>query len=1223
MTTRPVPLLRPDDTPSRHRASGIRRAAGSSAAGVLGATVATVAFAAVLEPGALPSTPAEALSAGVEILSHAAVMAAAVLVGALLLLGACGALSRRWTSAGVAVPLAGAGLVGVLLLRLNADNLAGAWLASHPLRWPFVVGIELAVGVGALALGALAAAALGGRHAPFLVRVAMATGAAAWFALLLSAAALAAPRSPSTAALGLLGAAAGPVAAHALLRRRISRVPSPRLAGAGLGLLGAAAIAADGCLLTGIYPGFHRGLLVVSVLSLVAGAAACWTSRRLHAIAGFAAIVVLAAGLAAGLRQRGGPSGSEAAARAAVLSGVLAPALPLTERVLELLAPRAALPRGDPAEWAQVLERIVPDAGGPAAPAAVQAARDWNVVVLSIDAVRADVTGFTGVRFPAAAGRSATPGLDRFAAGATVFERARTTYPTSSLAYASLFTGLHPRATPTARAVAGTGGSGAGPQSLPAFVRAAGIRSAAVSAYPESWRRDPELLGCLAAEFDVFDAAGDPEQETAEHVAEASIRHIRRLAGERFLLWTTFFDAHEPYDGPPPGGGPDGPEGRYLGDVARADAGASRILDVLRELRLLDRTIVVVHADHGEAFGEHGHRTHNSNLHEPQTHVPLVIGVPGLQPRRIPETVSLADVLPTLLDLLGIPVPAGRTGRSLVPLLRGGRAPEGGVAFAELLSLTGSTTPSQAVWLGRWKAIRRLDYPALAVHDLVADPGERRNLLGADGAVDGRLLALMEAFDRRIGARGASSRRPGPDPALLAPEVLPRIEALLDAGAPVPAEPILAASDVLCTRFLTPRRSVVARAGPDRLRSILARLAARIDEDQAADPAVIGAISKLLGGLGCVDARDRLAARFRDRPEERALLAAGLACLGDPAVQPFLRAALGEPAALRPDLTALLLARTGDPAARPWVERALRSGEGDLLGAALAAAGAFGDAALLAAARERLRDLEGLSEDVLAAASDLLAGDASAEALEFRAAVAGRSSREGPHAEPAGDAWPPSIREELPAAAHEAEAHRFFAAGSARDAADRWQRSANASRLPRVEARFRAAEAFRLAGLPAEASRVLQALASVAGDRGPAERIRRTRQTLGDPPILPREGLRLHVRLLDPPAALRAGQSFALRVAVTNAGPWRLPGGPAPFGCRLDLVFDRCEAPPPAMPGDWTWGGLRLPDEGLMPGETRELTLIEIAPAAVPGAGVSLVLSQDGGVPGGAVVWRL
>jgi len=106
--------------------------------------------------------------------------------------------------------------------------------------------------------------------------------------------------------------------------------------------------------------------------------------------------------------------------------------------------------------------------------------------------------------------------------------------------------------------------------------------------------------------------------------------------------------------------------------IREVDHYVGELLQTLDELGLADRTLVVLTSDHGEAFGEHVVIGHGFSYHQEAVHVPLVFRGPGVVGgRRIPTPVSLVDVMPTILDLLGLPAPADIQGRSLRDALAG------------------------------------------------------------------------------------------------------------------------------------------------------------------------------------------------------------------------------------------------------------------------------------------------------------------------------------------------------------------------------------------------------------------------------------------------------------------------------------------------------------------------------------------------------------------------
>jgi len=168
---------------------------------------------------------------------------------------------------------------------------------------------------------------------------------------------------------------------------------------------------------------------------------------------------------------------------------------------------------------------------------------------------------------------------------------------------------------------------------------------------------------------------------------------------------------------------------------------------------------VVLTSDHGEALGEHGEATHGVFAYEATLHVPLVFWAPGLlRPRVIEEPVRHVDVLPTVLDLLGIEPPAGLAGRSVRPLLAG-RPVEAQPSYLEALSssLNRGWAPLHGV---AERGLKYIDLPIPELYDLRADPGETHNLVPSRPEDVGRLrerLASLREKDKGV-ARVAESR---------------------------------------------------------------------------------------------------------------------------------------------------------------------------------------------------------------------------------------------------------------------------------------------------------------------------------------------------------------------------------------------------------------------------------------------------------------------------------
>ena len=186
---------------------------------------------------------------------------------------------------------------------------------------------------------------------------------------------------------------------------------------------------------------------------------------------------------------------------------------------------------------------------------------------------------------------------------------------------------------------------------------------------------------------------------------------------------------------------------RYDRPLARADELLGRLAAAIDAIPEARRPILVVTSDHGEGLGDHGTLHHGYHLHDSETRVPLVLVGPGIPSARIPETVSLTDLAPTLLDLAGF-VPPGMPamdGHSRADLVTGARAgdPEGGVAY--LAMVKDRTTPrgARAVVRGRWKLI---DGPrGHELYDTRSDPGELTDLAGERPELVAELEALLDA----------------------------------------------------------------------------------------------------------------------------------------------------------------------------------------------------------------------------------------------------------------------------------------------------------------------------------------------------------------------------------------------------------------------------------------------------------------------------------------------
>ena len=200
---------------------------------------------------------------------------------------------------------------------------------------------------------------------------------------------------------------------------------------------------------------------------------------------------------------------------------------------------------------------------------------------------------------------------------------------------------------------------------------------------------------------------------------------------------------------------------QYDGAIAYADAQLGRLIDALRRAGSLDRTLIVVTADHGEEFYEHRNWRHGNQLYNEVVHVPLLFRLPGRLPvERRSDLTMLVDVLPTIVDLVeGTPAREGLDGLAL--FAADGRGPR--PTFAEHWWLDGGTYVSRMVRQGALKLQETRDeargQERAELYDLAGDASEQRNLLENPVAVRengmGELQSLLARFGDKVSVASA------------------------------------------------------------------------------------------------------------------------------------------------------------------------------------------------------------------------------------------------------------------------------------------------------------------------------------------------------------------------------------------------------------------------------------------------------------------------------------
>jgi len=449
-----------------------------------------------------------------------------------------------------------------------------------------------------------------------------------------------------------------------------------------------------------------------------------------------------------------------------------------------------------------------------------------NLLLVSLDTVRADHLSLYGYE------HETSPELDRLAGDAFVFERASAPAPETVSSHMSLFTSLHPTAHGI-RQVFEPYRLSARRRTLAEVLHEDGYATAAFTEgggmhYSVGFDRGFDR-------YSIGEIQPKRPQKMLEGISRNARAWLRENADRRFFLFVHSYEAHTPYDPPAPHdtmffrgeyeGAIDPPisaekveqlviQGRlrhddpnrgvervvslYDGAIHYLDRHLGGLLDEVRRLQLREDTVVVVFSDHGEDFFDHfSIATHGHSLYEELMHVPLVIRVPGTRGRRIPDEVSLVDLMPTVLEVLGLEAESGLQGRSFEPLLRGGALPEAPVYLEDPTGIV-----RYGIRLGRHKwicspgvrenpiyeVVQRFSEPIgldrfegifqeHELYDLEKDAAERHNLLVGAEPEAAKVLreSVVELKARNVQILGAAPPERG---GAVSAEMVSRLEAL-------------------------------------------------------------------------------------------------------------------------------------------------------------------------------------------------------------------------------------------------------------------------------------------------------------------------------------------------------------------------------------------------------------------------------------------------------------
>lgn len=336
--------------------------------------------------------------------------------------------------------------------------------------------------------------------------------------------------------------------------------------------------------------------------------------------------------------------------------------------------------------------------------------REWNVLLVTIDSLRADHMSCYGYAY------QTTPYIDRMAAGGVLFERCYAQGGDSIYSLNSILSGMLPwnyrdRIDPMLADLLSEHGLATGYVGYDYVLKGGAFR--------EGYEAVEVLPG------DRGDVWG---RTTSEQIVDRIIALMERFRDRQFFIYSHLLDPHADFVFNSETSRFEGsPHRDYDGEIAFTDLHLGRLFRHLRQIGLIDRTLIVITADHGEAFGEHGRYWHGRYLYDESVRIPLVMSFPDIPGRRVTIPVGPVNIAPTILHFLGIPERATMDGVSLLPLIYQGDPGEIGPVE---MYIPNEKFKKHGIVYGPWKYIRNTAAGSEELYHLIRDPGETINLIG-------------------------------------------------------------------------------------------------------------------------------------------------------------------------------------------------------------------------------------------------------------------------------------------------------------------------------------------------------------------------------------------------------------------------------------------------------------------------------------------------------------
>jgi arylsulfatase A-like enzyme len=376
-----------------------------------------------------------------------------------------------------------------------------------------------------------------------------------------------------------------------------------------------------------------------------------------------------------------------------------------------------------------------------------------DILFITIDALRWDHTTLAGYE------RDTTPGLARWAASAAVFSSAMTPASSTRQTFRALFSGVYP-----SQVLPSTGSSwwvvsfADAQRTLAHHMQDAGYLTVSVTERGKGFAPEGNALAGFERHIRVRSGkgtSGEQRETRARAQIDSILEQTRAQRDKPLFAWTHLMTPHQPYSVSTPSPYGDRDVDDYDWAIRFVDGELARLLQALETDGRLGRTFVIVSADHGQAFREHGNRLHGHTIYQEETNVPLLIWGPLVRAGARAAPISTLDLFPTILDLAGARASRAACGTSLVPVLEDpARAPAREVYMEQVPD---SRPYFQVGYVrGHHKLVVTPPTDRYELYDLRADPREQHDLSDLQPRLTDELVRALIAFQEERGMNPAS-----------------------------------------------------------------------------------------------------------------------------------------------------------------------------------------------------------------------------------------------------------------------------------------------------------------------------------------------------------------------------------------------------------------------------------------------------------------------------------